>query len=151
MPADLKEQYDKISRYCFFKIHNEYIAEDLTQETFLRYFSQNTYLEHGKQMAYLYTIARNLCINYYKKEKWEELLEDVSVDNMGNLEMNIVVRQAVNRLPEELQELILLRFVNELSIKEIAFIMNLSRFSVRRRMNNALEKLNELLGEEDFT
>jgi len=151
MPADLKEQYDKINRYCFFKIHNEYIAEDLTQETFLRYFSQNTYLEHGKQMAYLYTIARNLCINYYKKEKWEELLEDVSVDNMGNLEMNIVVRQAVNRLPEELQELILLRFVNELSIKEIAFIMNLSRFSVRRRMNNALEKLNELLGEEDFT
>ncbi len=40
---DIEEQYDKIFRFCFWKIHNRKFAEDLTQETFLRYLSSSHY------------------------------------------------------------------------------------------------------------
>ena len=61
MSLDLSEQYDKIYRYCYFKVNDRCAAEDLAQETFLRYFSHTPYISRGKQLAYLYTIARNLC------------------------------------------------------------------------------------------
>ena len=40
MFLDLEEQYDKIYRYCYFKLHHQQSAEDITQETFLRYFQR---------------------------------------------------------------------------------------------------------------
>ena len=73
---DLEEQYEKIYRYCYFKIHNREIAEDITQETFLRFFKSN-YVDNGKAMQYLYTIARNMCIDEYRKQKAETLKEEV--------------------------------------------------------------------------
>ena len=51
----------------------------------------------------------------------------------------------------ELQELLLLRFGNELGIGEIANIMCISRFSVYRRLNTAFDKLKNILREEDFS
>ncbi|MEG2087518.1 MAG: RNA polymerase sigma factor [Angelakisella sp.] len=67
MTTELEDQYDKIYRYCCLRVNNPQLAEDLTQETFLKYFSQNTYLSRGKPLAYLYTIAKNLCIDHYRK------------------------------------------------------------------------------------
>lgn len=64
MSIDINEQYDKIYRYCYFKVKSRCLAEDLTQETFLRYFAQTSYVHRGKRLAYLYTIARNLCIDF---------------------------------------------------------------------------------------
>ena len=42
---DIEEQYDKIYRYCYFKLSNQQLAEDITQETFLRFLESNTYYE----------------------------------------------------------------------------------------------------------
>ena len=64
MSFDISEQYEKIYRYCYFKVNNRCLAEDLTQETFLRYFAQTSYVHRAKRLAYLYTIARNLCIDF---------------------------------------------------------------------------------------
>ena len=60
---DLSAQYDKIYRYCCFHLRDPQLAEDLTQETFLRFYRQASYQEQGKALAYLYTIARNLCLD----------------------------------------------------------------------------------------
>ena len=67
MSTDIKEQYDKIYRYCYYKVGDPSLAEDLTQETFLKYFVQNSYIERGKALAYLYTIARNLGMDAFRK------------------------------------------------------------------------------------
>ena len=64
MSVTLQEQYDKIYRYCYFKARNKEAAEDLTQKTFLNYFSQKSYINKGKPLAYLYTISKNLCIDF---------------------------------------------------------------------------------------
>lgn len=69
MSADLEEQYNKIYRYCYMKLGHRQTAEDLTQETFLRFFADRRYQDMGRELAYLYTIARNQCIDYYRKQK----------------------------------------------------------------------------------
>ena len=151
MSLELNEQYDKIYKYCYFKVKNKDIAEDLTQETFLKYFSQTSYISKGKLLAYLYTIARNQCIDYYKKIKTEQISDEIMAPNtIATFETSLAVKQAVARLTDEQQELILLKFTNELGIGEIANIVNLSRFAVYRKLNSALTELKQHLREEDF-
>lgn len=157
MSLDLSEQYDKIYRYCYFKVNNRCLAEDLTQETFLRYFAQNSYVNHGKQLAYLYTIARNLCIDYYRKPQrtvagedfsqggWQKNVENMWGNSMEHVETSLHLQMAVDKLPAEMQELILLRYVNELSVREICKITGLSRSSEYRLEKEALRRLKKLL------
>lgn len=152
MSISLEDQYDKIYRYCYFKVNSKEKAEDLTQETFLKYFSQTSYINRGKPLAYLYTIAKNLCIDFYRKNKEEEIYQVITEhEEITIFETNYVIKQAVSTLPEDLQELLLLRFANDLGINEIANIMGISRFSVYRKLNTALGRLKIILREEDFT
>lgn len=150
MSIDIQEEYDKIHRYCYYKLGNTTLAEDLTQETFLKYFSQNSYIEHGKKLAYLYTIARNLCIDTFRKPQPEVLNDDIpDRDVYERLELNITLWHALKTLSVQEQEILLFRYVNELSVGETASIMGISRFAVYRRANSALAALKDLL-KEDF-
>lgn len=56
---DMEEQYDKIYRYCYFKLYDKQLAQDMTQETFLRFLRQDLSLDNNKELPYLYTIAKN--------------------------------------------------------------------------------------------
>lgn len=151
MPANVQEQYDKIYKYCYFKVKNKEIAEDLTQETFLKYFSQTSYISHGKPLAYLYTIARNQCIDYFRKHKEETLKEKIELEDAANMVVTkVALTQAVRDLPPELSELVILRFGSELRINEIAEVLEISRFSVHRKINAALKELKKVIREEDF-
>ena len=77
---DIEEQYDKIYRYCYFKLYDTQLAQDITQETFLRFYRQGLTLDNDKELPYLYTIAKNLCIDHFRKrtvESLEEITEEV--------------------------------------------------------------------------
>ncbi|MEG1947416.1 MAG: RNA polymerase sigma factor [Lachnospiraceae bacterium] len=76
MSLELQEQYEKIYAFCYFKVHNREVAEDITQETFLKYFETTQYLEKGKKLAFLYTIARNCCNDYFRKTKQTTDIDD---------------------------------------------------------------------------
>ena len=152
MSLSLQEQYDKIYRYCYFKIRDAPLAEDLTQETFLRFFSRNTYIGRGEPLAWLYTIAKNLCVDTYRKKGEQALLAEIEAVDPGvdALEISIDVKKAVNTLPNDLQEILLLRFSSELSMKEISAITGLSRFAARRKIIGAIKKIKLVLRKEDF-
>jgi RNA polymerase sigma-70 factor (ECF subfamily) len=148
----LEEQYDKLYAYCYFRTKNAALAEDITQEAFLRFFSQSSYISRGKPLAYLYTIAKNLCADHYRRPPPLPLAEDIADSGAGidTLETSLAVRAAVAALPEDWQELLLLRYANELSLAEIGTVTGLSRFAIHRKLQQALGKLKELLREEDF-
>lgn len=151
MSIELKDQYDKIFKYCYSKVKNAQLAEDLTQDTFLKYFSQNSYISHGKPLAYLYTIAKNLCIDAYRKRENSALEEDmISEDTIDSFVTSFAIKQAIAALPSDLQEIILLRFANDLSMAEISSVTGISRFAVYRKINQALKLLRLVLREEDF-
>lgn len=66
----IRKYYPEILRYCYLHIPDRGYAEDMTQETFVRFFDSLKRYEHrGKTQKYLYTIAANLCRNYHKKLK----------------------------------------------------------------------------------
>lgn len=153
MSLELNQQYEKIYTFCYFKVQNREIAEDITQETFLKYFSTTDYLEKGKKLAFLYTIARNLCIDYFRKTKHTENLDDFSELPDKKLEDTltvIAVWTAVSKLNNEEQEIVLLRYTNELGIGEIAEYLGVSRFTVYRKLSAIERKLKQDLRREDF-
>lgn len=147
---DLEEQYEKIYRYCYFRVHNQEIAEDITQESFLKFFKTNTSLDASKELPYLYTIARNLCIDYFRKREHEPILLDdidTSYDPSDDLIESITIKNVISRLPKDEQEILLLRYVNEVPISSICKISGLSRFSVYRKIQKALKNAKEELEE----
>ena len=146
---DIEQQYDKLLRYCYMKLRDRTLAEDITQETFIRFFESKDYHSIGKEMAYLYTIARNLCIDYFRKQK-DELIEDLpakiqempeSRDKVESIVDRVSIEQALDSLTADEREAVVLRFSGELSVEDIAKSMDISRFAVRRRILSALEKL----------
>ena len=147
MSMDFEEQYDKVYRYCYMKLQNRQMAEDITQETFLRFLENESYRDMGKRLAYLYTIARNLCTDYYRKPQMVPLDEEIPVESgEEGIVSSVSLKNAVLHLEQWEQELIFLRFVNEISVGDIGKIMNQSRFSVHRRINHILAKLKKELG-----
>jgi RNA polymerase sigma-70 factor (ECF subfamily) len=151
---DIEEQYDKIYRYCYFKMYDDQIAQDITQETFLRFCKQGLNLGSDKELPYLYTIAKNLCIDHFRKrtvESLEETTEEVIDDPTEDLISNLTLRMTISKLPEDEQELIFLRYVNEVSITTICKITGLSRFAVYRKLSKSLKWLKEELLKEGFS
>ena len=151
---DIEEQYDKIYRYCYFKMYDDQIAQDITQETFLRFYKQGLNLGSDKELPYLYTIAKNLCIDHFRKrtvESLEEITEEVIDDPTEDLISNLTLRMTISKLPEDEQELIFLRYVNEISVTAICKITGLSRFAVYRKLSKSLKWLKEELLKEGFS
>lgn len=144
MHTDLDEQYDKIYRYCYMKLRHQQAAEDITQETFLRFLENKTYKDMGKEIGYLYRIAGNLCIDLVRKQKNEELSEEIP-DSTQNIQENMTVhmdlRKAIKSLDSQEQELVFLRYVNELSVGKTAEILGISRFALYRKSRECLKKL----------
>ena len=151
---DIKEQYDKIYRYCYFKMYDDQIAQEITQETFLRFYKQGLNLGSDKELPYLYAIAKNLCIDHFRRrttESLEEITEEVIDDPTEDLISNLTLRMIMSKLPEDEQELIFLRYVNEVSITTICKITGLSRFAVYRKLSKSLKWLKEELLKEGFS
>lgn len=151
---DIEEQYDKIYRYCYFELYDTQLAQDITQETFLRFYRQGLTLDNDKELPYLYTIAKNLCIDHFRKrtvESLEEITEEVIDDPTEDLISNLTLRMTISKLPGDERELIFLRYVNEISIATICKITGLSRFAVYRRLSKSLKWLKEELKKEGFS
>lgn len=150
---DLEELYDKLYRYCYMKTRHPQTAEDLTQEAFLHFLRTRDVSEIKKQTAYLYTIARNLCIDFYRTKQVLPLEQaEQAAAGAGEEEhaVRIALEQALEQLSEEDRDLIFLRYTNEVSAAETGKILGLSRFAVYRREKQILKKLRTQFDWRDF-
>ena len=141
--------YDKIYGYCYRHVNHRETAQDLTQEVFLRVLLHlEKYRHYGKFENYLYVIARNLCRDYYRK-RYVLSLEDLELqeEERGFIrtEEQLVIEQALKKLPEQEREIILLRFYQDLKIKDIAKILGLKLSTVKYHLKRAQERLEDEL------
>lgn len=152
MSISIDEQYDKIYRYCYLRVRHKETAEDITQETFLRYLEHPHYNSVDKTLQLLYTIAGNLCNDEFRKVKASELPEDKAADD--DIEDSVLsgfeLKQALAKLSDEDREIILLRYVNGVPVNVIAKLHNISRFALNRRINSILGRLHEYMGKEEL-
>lgn len=145
---DISEQYDKLLRYCYMRVRNQSLAEDITQDAFAKFYESTSYHNQGKELPYLYTIASNLCIDYYRKQK--DVISDISeactvCDETDVILTRVEIEQALDKLELSERELVTLKFISELSDADIGKMLGISRFSVHRRIKSVLKKLREEL------
>lgn len=153
----IHKYYQEILIYCHCHCFDKAYAEDLTQETFVRFFAKlSDYHNRGKTLNYLYTIAGNLCKDYLKKskeipmEKMELMNEEYQEENqMENALNRIFIQQALRRLPNELCEVLTLYYFQELKLTEISEILQIGLPLVKYRLKQARKQLEELLGKEE--
>ncbi len=160
--ADFDELYlqfsDKIYKYFYWQVKDPYLAEDFTGEVFVRAWKNWRRFKPDYSSAWLYKIARNLLIDYWRKNKdrkersLEALVEagtepSYDEDLIGKIQSDNEIKQlreAISLLPENLREIVILRFIEELSAKEVGEILNLTEVNVRVLQYRGLQKLREI-------
>lgn len=149
MEEFVEKYYPEILRYCGYRLADRETAEDLTQETFEKFFrTLPNYRHYGKALNYLYVIAGNLCRDSYRRlgEVAMEELPEAGENPLGEVEERMDMEQAIRGLPEELREVVVLHYIQELRLREIAEILDIGLPLVKYRVKRAKEKLAEALG-----
>lgn len=146
--------YPEILRYCLWHAPDRSLAEDAAQETFLkaiRYFDR--YTHRGKFKPFLYRIAANTCTDMQRKYRRSDIsLEGTAIDPgysepaFDAIQSDMALRQLVSSLPRDQREIVLLRFGQDLTIREIAEVVKLPLRTVQSRLRSALKKLRMELG-----
>lgn len=153
----IEKYYNDIYSYCYRRLGQACNAQDITQEVFL-HFCRNfdSYTHKGKCRNYLYVIAHNTCINAMKKKipiPQEEVAQECASGDEATIdcfETGDMIKTALNQLPEEQKEVILLRFYHDLKLKEIAQIMDAGLSVTKYRLSQGLKTLEKLLSKEDW-
>lgn len=148
---------EAIFRHCFFRVSSRQKAEDLAQETFLRAWEQ---MERGAQIenikAFLYRVANNLIIDFYRsKSRKDSSLEALMDEGVSfsradhELLLDSIEKHEILRKLEHLEkgdrEIILMRFVKDMSPFEIATTLGVSENAVSVRVYRALRRFKEVL------
>ena len=156
------KESDAIFRFCFIRVSDREQALDITQETFLRLWQS---LQDGKEIlndkAFLFTVARRLVIDLYRKKKSLSLDKIISekeeggydVEDESTRENKLIIGiegryliDKINELEESYRELLYLRFVEDLSPPEIGEILGISANAASVRINRGLEELRKISG-----
>ena len=146
---------DKIYRFIYFKVPDGE-AEDLTEDVFLKVMQKKHTFDPDKSAfsTWIYTIARNTVIDFLRTNKATTELSDFIVDTdsnkdiVSNVDKNfelLNLKKAISCLPKDKQDLVVLRFVDELSYDEMSQILNKSEGSIRISMMRTLKELRVIL------
>ncbi|MCC6802739.1 MAG: sigma-70 family RNA polymerase sigma factor [Anaerolineae bacterium] len=161
--GELYERYlDKIYSYVYYRTGNHHDAEDLTARVFFRAMAHITsYTERGVPFqAWLYRIAHNLVANWHRDRGRRKVipldefiassLKSDSPDRQAeDQEERDALRAAIQRLPEERQQLLLLKFVDHLSNAEIGETMNRTEGAIKSLYHRTLIALRDELQAAD--
>lgn len=151
---------DKLYSYAYSLLHNHALAEDVVSDCFLSVYESLRRKEEGPSpsqteavsnvKAYFYAVCRNRAYHIMKEQARvvalpEDELPAEKQDSFQQLEDRMDLTAMVDRLPEQEREIVLLYCVHELKHKEIAGMINLPDYEVRRKYRKALKQLKALL------
>ncbi|MBQ8056928.1 MAG: sigma-70 family RNA polymerase sigma factor [Ruminococcus sp.] len=151
------ENCDSILRLCYMYLKDKELAQDATQETFLKaYKSLNSFREHSKINTWLSSIAINTCKNIIRSSKYKRTdltLEEVEYqlrDTVCDSDEIMSVSEAVASLPRQYKEVIILRYYRDLPLKDISKILSIPQTTVNYRLLKAKALLKDTLKEDFF-
>lgn len=162
----LARYQQKIYSYILFLVHDDEVADDLFQETFMKAIvtiRQGRYVESGRFSAWLTRIAHNLVIDKYRQDRNSnvisndasdaDLFNDVSLSDI-TVEMKMITAQSLTdvgrllkELPDNQKEVLYMRFYQDLSFKEIADATGVSINTALGRMRYGLINLRKMVSE----
>lgn len=143
---------DAIFRFCYFKTGDREVAKDLSQDTFIKVFNYLRDNEVQNTRSFIYTTAKNTIIDYWRKKKSvveSELPEGFfeSIAEKDNTESGIdysVFLSLLDKLSLPDREVIILRFVEDMSSRDMAELLGERENTILVRISRAKEKLKNL-------
>jgi RNA polymerase sigma-70 factor (ECF subfamily) len=165
----LNRHQSNVYSYIYFIVRSRELAEDIFQETFVKAIitiKQGRYTENGKFRAWINRIAHNLIIDNYRQEKNEQIIsnDECEVDLFNNYKLSdgtiedemiksqilLDVKKLIEYLPDNQKEVLLLRYYQDLSFKEIADITGVSINTALGRMRYAILNMRRLADEKNM-
>jgi RNA polymerase sigma-70 factor (ECF subfamily) len=158
----VKEYGKSLYSFCLYCTRDKEAADDLYQQTFLVALEKDEIKREANPKSYLITIAMNLWRNQMRKAAWRKKIADVSYlgeeelaqiadrgcsveEEVQKRQEEVLVRQNVLKLPEKLRVVILLYYMEDMSVEEIALALKIPAGTVKSRMNKAKNVLKERL------
>ena len=165
----LSRHQSRVFSYILHIVKNRDLAEDIFQETFVKAImtiKQGRYTENGKFSAWITRIAHNLIIDFFRQEKSEntvstddeetnllnrkDLCEDNIEDTMVVSQIHKDVRRIVDALPDSQREVLVMRYYQNMSFKEIADATNVSINTALGRMRYAILNIRRIAEENNI-
>jgi len=145
---------DSIYRFVFIKVSSGQTAEDLTSEVFLKSWQAFQEQKINNPKAYLYKVARNLVIDFYRERGQTTIVsieqEEIILQSEEDLEQKESqesdfrkIQKALKQLNPDYQDIVIMRHIEGLSIKDIAKVLNKSKGATRVMLHRAMEQLKE--------
>ncbi|WP_077605005.1 RNA polymerase sigma factor SigW [Oceanobacillus sojae] len=156
---------DKIYQHCYRMLGNKHEAEDMAQEAFIRAFMNiDSFDENRKFSTWLYRIATNLTIDRMRKRKPDYHLdaevkgtdgldmysqlastERLPGEEVESRELQRYIHHEISQLPSKYRSIIMLRYLEEFSLKEISEILDVPLGTVKTRIHRGREALRKRL------
>lgn len=144
----LINQYgNSILRMCYIYLKDYQLAEDVTQETFLKvYENYKSFENRSSEKTWITRIAINQCKNcmrtrWFKRVRIDMIPEIIDNDNYDRILDKNAISLEIMKLPQKYKEVILLYYYQELSVKEIAIVLNQKETTILQRLRRAREHL----------
>jgi len=143
-----------IYRFIFYKVSHKETAEDLTEDTFFKIWQNLDKYEKTEVpfTSWAYRIAYNTVIDHTRKDKQiVEIIEEIHDEDMSTSREaeqfynQKILERALTHLPETQKEVVILKYVNDLSNKEISEVTGKSETAIRTLLSRAIAKLKEVL------
>lgn len=156
-----EEYADAIFRHCFFRVNDRERAKELSQEVFVRvweYLQKHTDDDVENMQALLYRIARNLIIDEYRGRKKQGLSLDLLQEESGfdaedaEAHRGIIravemaeIQKAMKALSDHVREALILRYIDDMSVKDIAALTQETENAVSVRLHRGIAELRKIL------
>ncbi|WP_437920860.1 RNA polymerase sigma factor [Sphingobacterium sp. LRF_L2] len=164
----LNRYKSKIYTSIYLQVKDEYLAEDIFQETFIKVIKtlkSGRYNDEGKFLPWVVRIAQNMVIDHFRKEKRSPtVVSSEGYDIFGVLEFadesvesklmanqrDLDLRKIIQRLPDDQKEVLIMRHFCDMSFKDIADITGVSINTALGRMRYALNNLRKMIEEHNM-
>lgn len=139
----------KIYDFIYYKTLNKEVAEDITSIVFAKAWDKIDQFKNGSFSAWLYMIARNAVVDYYRREKGHDDIDDCwdladKTDFLANIDNDLnvdLIREAMKGLKDQDREILIMRFWLDLSFSEIAERLNKKEGAVKMALGRTLKNL----------
>lgn len=153
-----KQFHAKVENYIWGKVSDKYLAEDLASTVFLKIYQKLDEYDDSKASisTWIYTIANNTVIDYFRTRKvYEEVPETIAAmtsidDDIISEEMVAGLAKALKQLPERERDILVLRYYDNMTLKDIAVRMGMSYANAKVVQGKAINHMRELIDIDDY-
>ncbi|MFI3260338.1 MAG: sigma-70 family RNA polymerase sigma factor [bacterium] len=136
-----------VYRVCFMYVKNKHDAEDLTQNTFIKYMKYDPSFESlSHEKSWFIVVASNTCKNHFKAW-WNKNTMSLAEEYIGSSEDNNDILEIVLKLPNRYKKIVYLFYYEGYTTKEISTILGINESTIRTQLSKARSLLKSKIGE----